>query len=112
MGIRNGVSQVIRTTANYFFNTVILLIVLNVGLGIYYQIYDAHLAQDPNRIFRRYPNSIVLENIHTLFPTMTQAEVAQLLSEEYREWQSEWFTGFSEAPFHGKYVNVSPHGFR
>jgi lysophospholipase L1-like esterase len=93
-------------------NTVILFIVLNVALGLFYHLYDARLARDPNRIFLKYPNSVLLQNIPTLFPTMTKAEVAQLLSEEYRTWQTEWFTGFSEAPFHGKYVNVSEYGFR
>jgi hypothetical protein len=110
MGIRD--SRILRTTATYFINTVILLIVLNVGLGIFYHLYDAHVARDRNRIFSKYPNSIVLKNIHELFPKMTKAEVAQLLNEEYRTWQADWFTGFSEAPFHGKYVNVSPYGFR
>ncbi len=110
MGIRD--SQIVRTTASYFFKTVVLLIVLNVVLGIYYYFYDAHVARDPDRIFKTFPNDIVLKNIHELFPTMTKAEVAQLLNEEYREWQAEWFTGFSEAPYHGKYVNVSPYGFR
>jgi hypothetical protein len=112
MGSRIEVSRILRTTAIYLINTVILLIVLNVILGIYYHFYDAHVARDPDRIFSTYPNSIVLQNIHELFPTMTKAEVAQLLNEEYRTWQAEWFTGFSEAPFHGKYVNVSPYGFR
>jgi lysophospholipase L1-like esterase len=112
MGIRNGESGIVRTTATYFINTVILLIVLNVILGIYYHFYDAHIARDPNRIFRGFPNAVVLKNIQTLYPTMTQAEVAQLFREEYRPWQADWFTGFSEAPFQGKYVNVSPNGFR
>ncbi len=112
MEIRNRLGRIVRTTAICIFNTVILFIFVNVVLGLYYHWHDARLARDPNRIFLKYPNGIVLQNIHTLFPTMTQAEVAQLLSEEYRTWQSEWFTGFSEAPFHGKYVNVSEHGFR
>ncbi len=112
MGNGNGLSRILRTTATYVINTLILLIVLNVILGIYYHFYDAHVARDPNAIFKGFPNKIVLQNLQTLYPTMTQAEVAELFREEYRPWQADWFTGFSEAPFHGKYVNVSPYGFR
>jgi hypothetical protein len=110
MGIPNQLSGIVRTTATYFINTMILLIVLNLILGLYYYVHDAVVARDPDRIFLQFPG--VLENMKTLYPTMTKAEVAQLLSEEYRPWQTDWFTGFSEAPFHGKYVNVSPYGFR
>jgi hypothetical protein len=110
MGTRNRLSGIVRTTATYFLNTLILLIVLNLILGLYYYVHDAVVARDPDRIFLQFPG--VLENMKTLYPTMTKAEVAQLLSEEYRPWQTDWFTGFSEAPFHGKYVNVSPYGFR
>jgi hypothetical protein len=110
MGTRNQLSGIVRTTATYFLNTLILLIVLNLILGFYYYVHDAVVARDPDRIFEKFPG--VLENMKTLYPTMTKAEVAQLLSEEYRPWQTDWFTGFSEAPYHGKYVNVSPYGFR
>jgi hypothetical protein len=108
--MRNQLSSVVRTTATYFINTLILFIVLNLILGLFYYVHDAVVARDQDRIFLKFPG--VLENMKTLYPTMTKAEVAQLLSEEYRPWQTDWFTGFSEAPFHGVYVNVSPYGFR
>ncbi len=101
----------VRASAGYLLNTIILLIVLNIGLAVYFCISDAYLARHPEQVFLK--NPALRENLKDLYPSMTEAEVARLLEETWsRPVEPQAFTGFGEAPYRGKYVNVSDHGYR
>ncbi len=128
MGIKNRVSRIVLTTADYFIKTIILLIVLNVGLGIFFQVREVYRARQVDPIFhdyprlqvnlpRLYPGMTAMEVVRLLrekaFPSMTEAEVGRLLFETWmRPREPQLFTGWGEGPYHGKYINVSEHGFR
>jgi hypothetical protein len=100
-----------RALADYLVSTIILLLILNASLGIYYHLAHVYVAQDANRIFSRCPH--LRESIQKVYPSMTEADVARLLNETLeRSYDPQWFVGFGEAPFRGKFVNVAENGFR
>lgn len=127
MGIRNRASGIVHATAGYFVDSIIFLIFLNAVLGVIFFCKDTYWARYAEPIFRHFPTlrekigwyyttdgaetiRLVRERV---YPSMTEEEVAQLLDESFgRQWQPQWFTVFGEAPYHGKYVNVSEYGFR
>ncbi len=127
MVIKNRVSGIVQTTADYFVKTIILLILLNLVLGACFYLRDAWWARYSEPIFHHYPTlRKKIERYYTtdgaetirlvrdkVYPSMTEEEVAELLDESFgRPWQPQWFTVFGEAPYQGKYVNVSEYGFR
>jgi hypothetical protein len=111
MVIQNRVGGIIRTTAGYLLNTIILLVALNVVLGVLFYAYDAHDARRANVIFRKYPN--IAKQIVKLYPSMSEDDISRLLHETWsRHLVLKSIVGFGEAPFHGKFVNVTEEGFR
>jgi hypothetical protein len=101
----------VRTTAGYLLNTIILLVVLNLFLGVAYWIYGAYEARKTNAVFTKYPE--LAKEIIKLYPSMSEDDITQLLRETWsRQLVSKSVVGFGEAPYHGKFVNVTEQGFR
>jgi hypothetical protein len=98
-------------TALIVWNTIVVLVLFNVGLGLLYRAKDTYRARYTNRIFDSYPAH--LSELLNLYPSMSKQQVNDLLRECWsRPYVYETFTEFGEAPYKGKYVNVSEHGYR
>ncbi len=111
MEILKKATGIARTVAGQILKTIVLLVVLNGGLGLYHYMRAPHGGAEEAWYRRWFP--IARQNIQSLYPSMTEADVAQLAKEtKYRPLSPQWFTGFGEAPFHGKYLNISEYGFR
>jgi len=101
----------VRTTAGYLLNTILLLVAVNVALGVFYHFYDAHGARNTNAVFKKYPN--LAKQILKLYPSMSEEDITELLRETWsRPLVSKSIVGFGEGPYHGKFVNVTAEGFR
>lgn len=114
MAIPDLVRRMVRASADYLLKTVVLLIVLNIGLGVCFYFSDAYRARHPgpNAIVRKYPH--VGATLLALYPSMTKDEVGLLLWETWsvRKMEPQLFTGYGESPYQGKFLNVSKYGFR
>ena len=96
-----------RVAAYGVFNTLLLLVLLNVAL------YVASLIKRPQQPpWKAPPGDMLLK----AYPGWQAEEVKKLLEETWGRgsvWlEYEPFTGFRERPFQGKYVNIDPAGFR
>lgn len=87
------------------FNTVVAYVALNLLLAGFFRIRDA-VPQNP--VSEKYGSAL-----QQLYPEFDAATVAAILAEN---WQRPYiyadFTHFAERPFRGRFVNVSPAGFR
>lgn len=105
------VARAYRIAALIGFNTVLLFLLLNVPFYLADFLYPDE--DEPARLGRRVLGTYGLEHLTKGYPGMTAEEVAQL---QYETWSRlvvyEPFTEFKEPAFQGRYVNVSPHGFR
>lgn len=99
------------------FNTLVLLLFINAGLWALFEIRDSRKSSGDNQIraadrrWRRYGTN----NILSVYPNLSHAEVDRLLQETWSRRSHmpyEPFVQYREAPSSGKYVNVSSHGFR
>ena len=64
-------------------------------------------------IKRRFVTSRAFEKLEPFFPSLSHEDVVQLMLETYgRPFAYESFTEFLERPFHGRFYNVDPAGFR
>ncbi|MFC6999263.1 SGNH/GDSL hydrolase family protein [Rufibacter roseus] len=91
-----------------FLVLVLLLLLLNGLLSVFYQYKDRQLKQT-NPIAQKYG----YEALQKVYPGYSKEELDELLTETWtRKQQYESFTGFKEAPFKGKYLNVHVAGFR
>jgi hypothetical protein len=105
------VSRIVRTTLGYLLNTIILLVVLNVILGFGFFLHDAYKKGKSNPAWDKY--TAFHSEIVKLYPSMSQEDVSLLLSETWmRPLVSESIVGFGEAPYQGKFINVTKYGFR
>ena len=111
MKIPKKAAGIARTTPVQILRTLVLLAVINGGLGLYHYL-RAPRGGNEGMWFRRWL-PIVRQNKQELYPSMTEEEVAQLGREtKDRQLSPQWFTGFGEGPYHGKYLNISEFGFR
>lgn len=111
MGFQDRVSRIVRTSLGYLLNTIILLVALNLILGIVFFFYDAYKNQKSNPVFVKYP--ALPSEIVKLYPSMSQNDINLLLRETWtRPFVSRSIVGFGEAPYQGKFVNVTKYGFR
>jgi GDSL-like lipase/acylhydrolase family protein len=96
------------TTATLVFTSVALFLFLNLALDV---MLKAATRRDPRSSiphFRKYG-----DRVYTAYPGWTRPDVERLLEESFgRTLVYEPFTQFRERPFHGRFVNVHPAGFR
>ncbi|MGB7912390.1 MAG: SGNH/GDSL hydrolase family protein [Desulfobaccales bacterium] len=86
-------------------NLIIFLCLLNFSSYMYYNF----IKRNYNPIQLKYQKV----NYKLIYPNLTDNEIIELQKETWsRPYFYEQFTQFKEAPFHGKYVNVSEAGFR
>jgi hypothetical protein len=114
MATPERLKRIARTFAGYLVNTIILLVVLNAVLGLFFLVVDASRGHrtSTNPIAEKYPN--VGDKLLKLYPSMTKEDVGRLLWETWvaRTLRPDLYTGFAERRYRGKFVNVSEHGFR
>ncbi len=90
------------------FTLLLLVLLLNALLSLFYFYKDQQLKQT-NPIVQKYGR----EALRSVYPSYSDQEQDVLLTETWtRKQQYESFTGFKEAAFKGKYLNVHPAGFR
>jgi len=93
-----------------FFNAILLLVLIN--LALYDVLRLRHPAPNPALNFTEHFNS---DKLQAAYPGWSEQDVRALLKEtprEDREFEYEPWTGFRERPFHGRFVNIDPAGFR
>src|SRR5574341_2745 len=89
-------------------NTLLLLLVLNVILGIGFAIADARSAAQQSEALRLYKDFL-----NEVYPQYTTEQIEMLLNESwFRPPTGNPFTHIKEAPFSGEYVHIDPVGFR
>jgi hypothetical protein len=85
----------------------IAFLFINILLWLLFALKDAYFRQNP--VMERYGE----QTVSAAYPKWNSAELSKLLDETwYRPMVYDAFTGFTEAPFHGTYVNVTQQGFR
>ncbi|RNI22519.1 SGNH/GDSL hydrolase family protein [Rufibacter latericius] len=90
------------------FTLLLLVVVLNGILSLFYAYKDQELKRS-NPIVLKYGRKA----LRSVYPSYSDQEQDILLTETWtRKQEYESFTGFKEAPFKGKYLNVHPAGFR
>lgn len=88
-------------------NTLVFFVVLNLIAHIVLSVIETIGGGDP--VTEKYG----AENIKKVYPELAAEEVKELLRETWsRPYVYEPFTQFKERAFEGKYVNVSPAGYR
>jgi hypothetical protein len=93
-------------------NTIVALVLANVGAAAVFAVRDAFRPADP--VSRRYGGVLFTdEALHAVYPGVPLADVLSMLEETWtRPYVFEPFTQFKEGPFAGRYVNVHEAGFR
>ncbi len=100
-------------TALIAWNACVIFVFLNLVLAIAFYIKDTY--SKPTKLISRILNTYHLQisNLASIYPTLSAEQVNDLLHETWsRPLIFEPFTDLTEAPFKGKYVNVSPNGYR
>jgi hypothetical protein len=97
-----------RSVAILLLNTVVLMLVINLPLGLLFAWRDAsHRATESPA--RKYQEA----NLAAVYPDFGRTERNRLLEETWtRPYVYEDYVMFRERPYAGRYVNVSPAGFR
>ncbi len=94
-----------------FFNAVLLLVLINLALYVVLRLKHSAPAA-PGLTFTKHFNS---DKLQAAYPGWREQDVRALLKEtprEDREFEYEPWTGFRERPFHGRFINIDPAGFR
>ncbi len=100
-----------RGLALIVLNTLVLLVVLNLGLAVVHGIVDAVRASRPTSYYVL--KSYGKEKVFSAYSGYERDMVRDMLDEMWgRRMIYMPYTQFKEAPFSGEYVNVSEHGFR
>ena len=92
-------------------NTVIMLLLLNLGLGIYYAVAGDHSGETEalDSPLTAYSPEILAQ----FYPNLTEEERTNLLTETFtRSLICAPYVHYRERPYSGEYVNVSEAGFR
>ena len=92
-----------RALALTVFNTVLVFLLLNGVLWVAYRL-KAHWSDPlPQR----------MDSLRKVYPSLDDEEIEALFEETWsRTYSYEPFTQFKESPFEGRFVNVSPQGYR
>jgi hypothetical protein len=92
-----------------FFNTLLFLLIINLAGYIFYAYKDKNPGRYENQITLKYGK----EAVSKAYPHLSYGEINQLLAETWnRPLQYDYYTGFREKPFKGRYVNIDAAGFR
>ncbi len=95
--------ELYKLAALISFTTLLAFLVLNVGLFAAYEVKDR----------RTRPHRLPQDKLTAVYPGVDELTISELLNETWsRPYSYEPYTQFSESAFTGRYVNVSPHGFR
>jgi hypothetical protein len=104
---RQQISKLYTSVALFSFNTVLLLLLINVGLYAFHVIED--LLTSANPVVAKYGK----ERLAAVYPHLDEKEINDLLNETWsRPYVYEPYTQFKERSYHGKFVNVDKNGFR
>ena len=102
-------------------NTVLFFVLLNIGLFIFFQVKDIIRSNSSSKVkenvIKSKSSGLInkwgMQVFKLTYPRLSEKEIVDLLDETWsRPYLYEPFTQFKERPYHGKYVNVSEHGFR
>lgn len=100
-----------RTAALIGFNTLLVFLLLNLPFYLADILYPD--TDGPAKLGHRVLGTYGIEHLKKGYPGMSAEEVVRL---QYETWSRlvvyEPFTEFKEPAFGGRFVNVSPHGFR
>jgi hypothetical protein len=103
------IKQLYETTALVFFNSLIYFLIINISIFVGYSVKGIWENKKSNPVIEKYGTT----NLLKAYPHLDKSEMQQLLYETWsRRYMYEPFTQFKERPFSGKFVNVSPHGYR
>jgi len=94
-----------------FFNAVLLLVLIN--LALYFVLRLKRPAPVVPAV--TFTEHFAADKLQQAYPGWREADVRALLKEtprEDREFEYEPWTGFRERPFHGRFINIDPAGFR
>ena len=94
-----------RVAAFGLFNSVLLILLLNVLLYLVSLTKRPSIAADP---LARYGS----DALQKAYPGWKKEDVRTVIRETYRRPEYEPFTGFREGPFRGRFVNIDAAGFR
>lgn len=107
MRIPTALRDTYRSTALILLNTLILLLVANVALFVYFEV--SHRYANSNVVFEKYGAAWVTSR----YPELSREQVQALLEETWSlHLTYEPYTEFRERPFQGAWVTVDPRGFR
>jgi len=107
---RSRLARWYKNTALALLNLLVFLVLANVALYVLFRVKDARTVRSrAEAVARIHENT----SLRTVYPGMDAASIHQLIQETWsRPYEYEPFTQFKERPFHGRFVNVSEHGFR
>jgi hypothetical protein len=104
---RKQISKLYTSIALFSFNTVLLLLLINLGLYAFHLIED--LLTTANPVVAKYG----IERLAAVYPHLNEKEIDDLLKETWsRPYAYEPFTQFKERSYDGQFVNVDESGFR
>jgi hypothetical protein len=99
-----------------FFNTLILLIVLNAGLSIGRTLLEFRPPVETASVRSRTPLGRFGERILQAYPGRSTDEIGALLDEGrvtgFERFRYDPITQFKVKPFHGRFIHLTEHGFR
>ncbi len=108
--LRSGVGRLIgwyQSGALIIINTVVLFLLINILLLVFFQIKDRVTGDSP--VAEKYGIDLLMQG----YPHRSEQEVRALLSDTWsRKFLYEPYTQFTEAPYRSEYVNVHEAGFR
>lgn len=103
-----GIGKFYQILAVLFLNILILFVLINFAASIYLKNKNKHLRVE-NPISEKYGQ----DPLTVVYPDLNKEEINDLLRETWnRPYIFESWTGLTERPCSGKYVNVDKNGFR
>jgi lysophospholipase L1-like esterase len=113
------IKKTYRQIAIISLNSIILVLVCNLLLSVYYNTLwmldgedSSQKSNTTNPIEKKYGG--FEDKFKEIYPGYSLKEVRALLGETWsrKNYMYEVFTQFRESPFEGRYVNISEHGYR
>jgi hypothetical protein len=108
----NIVSRIYVAVSVIFFNSFLLFLIINIGFSCLSDLkeYYRKKRRPPDSTYSFKADNPALRKV---YPGLSKLEIAQLIRENRSVAQGyEPYVQFKELPFHGKYVNADPRGFR
>lgn len=101
-----------RTVAMVFFNTVLLLLLINVAIALIFYLPEL-MRTKPAKASTPLKYKEFHPSLAAVYPGLSPDEVSELIKDTRRVPQVYApYTQFKEPSYQSTYVNVSPHGFR